>query len=376
MPPSMRKAKNGRYYVFWSEGRQSHRESLGVGDELEAQERFARWILRRVAARRGIPPEKTISEYWSVYLDKHVNTDAVMPKGRETIAYAWKNLEPHFGKRTIDEFTQELVDAYVAARLRGKIGRKSKPVTVRRELVSLNAALNFCSKWYQMFERTRLRAVRLPSEGRPREQWLDLNEMQRLLDAAADCRQGSRLSRGEKFIWLALETGARLQAILDLEWSRVHFDVGTIEFDVPGRKRTKKYRATVPISASLRPVLERAFQERVIVLPNGRKHEETHVMENQGAIWPIVQRIAIRAGFSAQKTKGGTKPRATGISPHVLRHSAATLMARRGVPLWAIGKILGNSVAMVERVYAKWVGDDAPNTVDKISGGLLKPPRP
>src|SRR5262249_26339893 len=58
------------------------------------------------------------------------------------------------------------------------------------------------------------------------------------------------------------------------------------------------------------------------------------------------------------------------VSPNVLRHTAATNMARRGVPLWTIAKILGNSVAMVERVYAKSQPDDLREGVEKISAGV------
>ena len=41
-----------------------------------------------------------------------------------------------------------------------------------------------------------------------------------------------------------------------------------------------------------------------------------------------------------------------GITPHVLRHTAATWMAQRAVPLEKIAGWLGNSAATMERVYA------------------------
>lgn len=92
-------------------------------------------------------------------------------------------------------------------------------------------------------------------------------------------------------------------------------------------------------------------------------------MTSKTGLWYTVQRIAIEAGLG-QAAKGQAL-KATGISPHVLRHTAATHMARNGVPLWKIAKILGNTLAMVERVYAKWCPDDAAGTVDLISRGLL-----
>src|SRR5690606_20748430 len=125
---------------------------------------------------------------------------------------------------------------------------------------------------------------------------------------------------------IALETAARKQAILDLTWDRVDFETSTIHFDVPGRVKTKKRRASVPISSALRPVLERAHRERIGDL----------VLDNKAAVWKSIQVAAIKAGFSDQVVVRGDKPKATGISPHVLRHTAATHMARRGVSLFTI----------------------------------------
>jgi len=97
-------------------------------------------------------------------------------------------------------------------------------------------------------------------------------------------------------------------------------------------------------------------------------------MDNQADVWSTIQLVAIEAGFGGVRPKilRSEKPKATGISPHVIRHTAATHMARNGVPLWKIAKILGNTLAMVEKVYAKWSPDDPDGTVNRISGGFLE----
>ena len=51
---------------------------------------------------------------------------------------------------------------------------------------------------------------------------------------------------------------------------------------------------------------------------------------------------------------------------------AALHMARKGVSLWKIAKILGNTLTMVERVYAKHCPDDLRESVGAISGGALR----
>jgi integrase len=156
------------------------------------------------------------------------------------------------------------------------------------------------------------------------------------------------MTRGERFLWLGLETGARSEAIRQLTWDRVDWETKTIDFNVPGRKRTKKRRAVVPISQALMPVLKRMYEQRNSDL----------VLDTESELARLINRIADRAGIA-------------GVTPHVLRHTAATHMARRGVPLWIVAKVLGDTIATVERIYAKHAPEDLRGAVDQISGEVV-----
>src|SRR5690606_31074980 len=114
----------------------------------------------------------------------------------------------------------------------------------------------------KLIPRSAVPAFDLPPDGDPRDRWLRKDEIQKMIVAAAETRRGKRLSRVERFLWIALETAARKQAIYDLTWDRVDFETNVIHYDVPGRRKTKKRRASPPISKALRPILERAFAER------------------------------------------------------------------------------------------------------------------
>lgn len=361
--PKLEPNDKGVYHAYWTENRRSKRKSMGTTDAVVAQARFAQWLLLRDNHPQNENTVYTVTDCWTVYQAKHLDSGKVA--GTETAAYAWKVLEPHFGLLTVPQVNQQAVDSYIQKRTTGKLGRVVKPQTCRREVQVLFAALRFCStKPNELFPSTLIEKIVLPEPGEPRDRWLRMEEMKRLLDAAARLRRGDRMSRGERYLWIALEAPARMSAILELTWDRVHFDIGTIEFDVPGRMKTKKRRATVPMSDPLRTVLERAYAERINDL----------VMDNQADVWATVQLIAIEAGFGGERPKllRSQKPKATGISPHVIRHTAATHMARNGVPLWKIAKVLGNTLAMVEKVYAKWSPDDPDGTVNRISGGFLE----
>jgi integrase len=407
---------NGFWYVYWSDGRRSKRQSLGTQSQNDATARFAEWIRQDVKAKdagKG-DVDYTVAELWPIYDEKHVQTTAVMPEGKKTIGYAWANLRPVFGPLLVAEVDQAAVDRYVVTRR----AAGAAPATVRREIATLLAGLRFCAskKGGKLCSAVDLDDIELPPDSKPRDKWLSIAEVQRLLDAAAETRNGrpyigtiknmagelcyfaywreggrnkteslhtqsreeaevrfaewrarrsetARLSRIERFIWLALFTTSRKQALLELTWDRVDFSTNTIHLNVPGRRLTKKRRADVSIATQLRPVLERAYAERVsdLVLDHGADD-----------IWAGLQYVAIRAGFSDQKVLRGASPKATGISPHVFRHSGATHMARGNVSLWKVARTLGDSISTTEKVYAKWAPEHPSETVDVISGGALE----
>jgi len=60
--------------------------------------------------------------------------------------------------------------------------------------------------------------------------------------------------------------------------------------------------------------------------------------------------LSIKKGFRAACDRAGLSD----VTPHVLRHTAASWMAMAGVPMLEISRYLGHSsVAVTERVYAK-----------------------
>lgn len=358
-PRYLKRDDRGTYYVHWTENRIGKRVSTRTKDLAEAEAFLAEW-LRQTKLEAGTA-SATVADCWKVYDREHVQKVVLERKKAE---YYWSLLEPVFGTIAVSDLSQDKIDVYCQRR-----SATVKPSTIRNELGYLIAAINFCTvKPHKLVEPAVaegvIDALKLPPAGEPRDRWLRMNEMEALHAAARAMRVGERLSRGERFLWLALETAARKEAILELTWDRVDFEMGTIDFNVPGRKLTKKRRANVPMSKALRSMLERAYRER----------EGDLVMDNKAEIWATVQSIVIRAGLAPkQKIATGTKPKATGISPHVFRHTAATHMARRGVPLWVIARVLGNTLAVVEKTYAKWQPAEMRSAVDLISNGEMEP---
>lgn len=341
---------SGIFYAYWRENGRQKRKSLKTKDEVEAQKALGA-ILQASAEQ---PEERKgaaliLADLWPVYMAKKIRGSA----SEEGASLAWKLLERHFGRLTVPQIDQNAADKYVELRTSGKLGRKVQAQTVRKELTYVIACLNFCGlKKYgqKMFDPNTIEPINRPEHGAPRDRWLRDHEIDALHAAARHLRRGERMSRIERFLYLGLHTAGREQALYDLTWDRVDFDIRVIDLRVPGRRKGKR-RASVPISDDLLVVLRQARAEAIGDL----------VLDNKSSLWKSLQLVTLEAGLAPngwQKAERHQSPSKTGVSPHVLRHTAATHMARGGVPLWKIANILGNTLAVVESTYATFCPDE------------------
>lgn len=347
---TLRQHDNKIFYIHWSEDRRSKRHSTGQTEATKAQIFLGEWLKGEAVIKGDLAPTYLVSELWDLYYERHVEKNNVDTRSSVT---CWNNLKPHFGALTLSGVTADKVDEYILLRQEGEIGTcEAAPGTIRGELARLKAAFNWCADpKRKLIGVADVPLFDLPPGSEARDRWLRSEEIKRLMTSAIAMSNGERLSRVERFLWLALETASRLMAILELTWDRVDFELGVIHYNVPGRKKTKKRRASVPISRALRPVLERAYAER----------ESEYVCDGLSlSIWRAVKAVAKHAEIE-------------GVSPHVLRHTAATHMLRNGVPVWHVAGVLADSVATVEKVYAHYIPDGLASAVEMISGALPSP---
>lgn len=314
--------KGGPWYIHWTEDRRSKRISTGQKTAAEASVAFDRFI-------RDLTEQKasalTCADLWEAKYGDGQNPRA---------DHAWKSLGPYFGALRPIEITPRVERKY--ARERGVAAS-----TLRVELSFLRASWNLALK-RRMVGPHDLPALDPLPEGSPaRDRWLSDDEIARLFAVAKHRR------RVWLFLKLALETAARRASIEDLEWDQVDWTAGVIHYLKPGARQSRKRRASVPISRALLPVLTEAFETR--------NPGDPFVIGRGGRINDALAVVAKHA-------------KVAGVTPHVLRHTAATIMARNGVSLWIVAKVLGNTVEQVEKVYAKYQPGMARAAVDGISG--------
>lgn len=362
-----RENDTGIWYVYWRgnvRGKvRSGRNSLKTRDKADADAAFSAFLIRKgektdTAARNGAV--YTIADLWAFYMEK-LRKGRTWPRAERI----WEHcMRQHFGHLTVPQVTDIVVQDYARKRLSGKLScpgasghRSGAGVvegTVRNELVLLLACMNYCSQRKhkkKLFDPTLIEAFDLPEPSKSRKRVLNDDEVNALLvAAAARSRAEGRLSRIELFLRLCLQTAGREKAIRTLTFERIDFVNSIIDLNDANRLKKDKNRAIIHMDESLAIVLRRALAESDHSIPLERRY----VLGHAGPIWSTMQRVVHEAGLTpAGWTLPARQkaPMSTGISPHTLRHTAATNMVVAGIPLSHVAEFLGNTITIVEKVY-------------------------
>ena len=298
----------GKLAVAIGRGKDRRRISTGTNDRGLAHAR-AQEIWQKIHA----PASERIGDLWRVYLaDRRKD-------GRDVTRQenAWKRLEPTFSGRLGTDINKD--DCRDYAKLRQRQGAANG--TIKTELEYLRACLNL------RYGRGHNR-VWIPAGSPPRERYLTREELEKLLEHV-------NTPHVRLFIVLAITTGARMSALLELRWSQVDFKHGTINFNQPGREQTKKRRPVVPFNSRAHSALEEAARGALtdFVIEWDRQPLKS--------IKKAIRKAAVRSGVPC--------------SPHVFRHTAGVWLAQGDVPMQKISQYLGHtSTRVTESTYARY----------------------
>lgn len=292
----------------WHIYHQRRRFSTGCTDRTQAERVLARHLAGGQRPADAIP---CVADILDAYLCDREDRGKL---GVERLKWAHKPLKRHLGTKPAEQIDPPLCRFYSRARATEGVAS----TTVRTELQALRAAL----RWRLG---NAAPTLELPPRGQPRDRWLTREDAEKLI---TNCKgQHVRL-----FVILALHTAARRGAILGLTWDRVDLAGRHIDYNEPGRERTKKRRSRPPINDTLHAALMAA-----------REWAETnYVIEWAGGRVELVKH-----GFRAAAQRAGL----SGVTPHTLRHTAVTWMMQAGVPVWEAAGFAGMTVQMVQDVY-------------------------
>jgi integrase len=255
-----------------------------------------------------------VGEAVALYLD---DKSEILSHKRAKVA--WKAAAPFWSDMTIGRIDEKTPLAYRKHR------SHCRAITVRNELAVIRAALNYAKKRNAIQVAPFIEMPKLP---RAETRSLTKAQFRKLYDGA----EGPHV---KLFMALAVGTGARMTALLELTWDRVNFDTGFIDLNPADRVQTSKYRASVPMNAQLRAQMQEAKEGAL----------SDYVIEYAGR-----QVASIKTGWNAAVRRSGVK-----ATPHMLRHSAAVWMAEAGQTMDTIAQFLGHTDSRITaRVYARF----------------------
>ena len=174
--------------------------STGTGDREQAEIALAQYIASK--GRTGGPSdasEITISEILEIYGREHAPTVAAP----ERQGYAISALVPFWGDLPASSIKGETCRRYAAHRAKA-------PATIRRELNTLQAALNYCRKEGYLIAAP---VVTMPRTPETTQQAMTREEVAKLLRSA----RARRYHHIAHFILISIYTGTRKAAALNLK---------------------------------------------------------------------------------------------------------------------------------------------------------------
>jgi len=304
------KHTNGTFYVLYGP-RLKRRVSTRARDRREAEKYLAQFIVG--SQEPVIASAATVGSILGDYATER----GPAVRSRKTLDGAAAILKRHLGDLKPSHLTPTVIKRYASE-------RGASAGTILREIGVLRAALAWAvrEKRIPLAEKPQIQApVKTPP---PRDRWITKDEARALL---AECHE----PHVRLFVLLGLMTVARMSAILEARWGQVDFERRVIDY---GPGHGNKRRAVVPLNDDVFRALQAAKELAC----------SDYVVEFRGK--PVQ---TVKNGFKAACGRGGL----SGVTPHILRHSGATWMALDGVPLAEIARMLGDTEATVEKVYAK-----------------------
>ena len=205
------------------------------------------------------------------------------------------------------------IDAYIIQ----QYDEGKKPATTNRQLSAI-------SSLYRYFQREGLE-VDNPCKYESRRK-VGESIPNTISPKELSCAYHNSQGAAKFMIGLLATTGIRLQEMLDLKWEDINFEENSLRIHGKGNKERKVY--------TTEEVLAEAKQAKKYCIPTNK-------------MFFISQRNARTIIWEALKPFSKAKQ----LSPHAIRHTYATELAKKGENVVTISKILGHSSIKTTQKY-------------------------
>jgi len=278
-------------------------------------------------------------EYLNTYVrleNKHIRNQEKLING----------LKKHFQGKFLSQINTLIIRQYLSKRL-----ELVAPATVNRDFSMLRSMFNRAIEWNLFRGPNPTKGMKQIPEKNSRCRWLSDEEQELLL---SHCHGITKV-----IVIIALKTGMRWGEIVNLKWRQnvnsnyVDFENGTIYIH-ESLAKTDRSRF-VPLSNAVRLALRE--------VPKHARSE--YIFLNDETNKPLG---SIKKSFATALEKSEIQD----FKFHDLRHTFASSLAMRGVDLYVIQKLLGNTTPKMTQRYAHLRSDQLKEAIEKIDIHLNK----
>ena len=216
-------------------------------------------------------------------------------------------------------------------------GQNYTKSTTARKLATLRSFYKFLIR-RGIVSASPLTTIRTPKQEKRLPKCLDLEQVQKLLEAPGDADILS--ARDKAMLEVLYSSGIRVSELVELEMGDIDLQEGVLRVRGKGRKD----RLT-PIGSQAIKAVQRYFELRVLE-PKCSGPSQSRVFLNKHG--HSLSTRSVRRKLDKYLVQSGLDP---GISPHTLRHSFATHLLNNGADLRSVQELLGHQSLSTTQIY-------------------------
>ena len=258
------------------------------------------------------------------------NTPRTIQWFEDTFRYFIKDT----GVEALPEINQAMIEDYI---MTGMLDKGWSARTVHNRIGALNIFLKWCVKKSHL-KQNPTEDIDLPKKPHLLPKHLSQEEASALLDWTKNFRYAYQFERyrAVAIITMLIFTGIRIQELLNLKIEDIRFDNKEI-FIRSGKGQKDRL---VPMHEDLEEALHLYLKDR-----DRLKRFNPHLFVSMKFDRPL-QYQTVKRLVDKIRTKCGIH-----FTPHMLRHTFATLMLEGGADIFAISKMLGHSDIKTTTIY-------------------------
>ena len=188
-------------------------------------------------------------------------------------------------------------------------------------------------------------AIKTEKKERP---YLEDIELEYIREACQDARE-------KAIVDFLFSTGCRVSEMCNVKMNDVNFDKRTVYIRCGKGKKSRTTFVNAEAMVSLRAYLKQRDYACEYLFTHKRRLQNQHL--NKKAVEMMLRNIVARCPQITKK-----------VTPHVIRHTAATRALRSGMPIEQVKEFLGHSNLNTTLIYAKINKDDVRRSHEMIFG--------